>query len=435
MKAKITKLTAAAAIIIAVTVGLTTILENGATPAYAIEHTIKAIQDIPIVHILGRDRQGKQIEMWVQVSSDTGLMKYCYINHVDDEKLMVSTPQNTYYYDKTTNTVRIKDGPSVSSIFRLGKFFEDMKLLTDRFNGRITHNEVYEPYTKRNVIELKITSLELEVRSLIDPQTKLPISVDVIKGEKLSYSEILKHADKIYYDDLPPEGLFDFTIPLGATIVNETIENYVNKVFCLGANDDHGDLIYTINGDLTKQNEMQYVCGGTGVYGLVHRNSAMNGHDYYICEASTDQDTVYYTAHNMKVGDFFWNVTRDAYSYVTIILSADHFQCEEISGQTAGDTLEVYREVNDVGTNILKRQYTLPQNIEFKSHATEFEPSSRLTVSIADMGLDDVYNIDEVIIKELSKTAFETTIRAVRRTNENFSTQKDPTYLDYFRGF
>ena len=230
MKSQISKLAAVAVIIVSVIIGLATILKYGATPAYAIEQTIEAIKNVPIVHIFGRDSQNKQIEMWIQVNPNTGLMEYCYINHIDDEKLTISTPKNTYRYDKLTNTVRLKDGPSVSSIFRLGQFFDDIKLFNDRFNGRITHNEVFDPNTRRNLIELKITSSKLEVMSLIDPQTKLPISVDIIRGEKLGYYEILKHADHIHYDDLLPEKLFDFTIPLGATIISETIEDAVQKL-------------------------------------------------------------------------------------------------------------------------------------------------------------------------------------------------------------
>jgi hypothetical protein len=345
--------------------------------------------------------------------------------------------QNTYFQTvncsslnnvPTRRNIKIEysEGTTASSI--VSDMVEDYLSLEGIEEGEISNGVNLQDEWKNELINISDVLDELSSRSgfqwFIDKDMKLNFYQEATTVSVCTYS--IKDNDVFGFNDF-----YDFR----DFVVNETIENYVNKVFCLGANDDHGDLIYTINGDLTKQNEMQYVCGGTGVYGLVHRNSAMNGHDYYICEASTDTDTVYYTAHNMKVGDYFWNVTRDAYSYVTIILSADHFQCEAISGQTAGDTLEVYREVNDVGTNILKRQYTLPQKIQFKSHAIEFEPSTRLTVSIADMGLNAIYNIDEVLIKELSKTVFETTVNAVRRTNENFSTQKEPTYLDYFRGF
>ena len=230
MKSKIAKFASAAAIIIAVTLGLSTILDHGATPAYAIDQTIEAIKNIPTVHIFGRDWEGKQIEMWVQVNASTGLMEYCYIDHIDDDRLMISTPENTYYHNLKTNTVRVKDGPSVSSAFRLGEFFEGMKLLSEKFNGQITYSEVSDLNRKQKVIELKVSSPQVQILSLIDPQTKLPISINVTRGDKFGSYEILKHATQINYDDSPPEGLFNFKIPAGATIIKETIEDPLQEL-------------------------------------------------------------------------------------------------------------------------------------------------------------------------------------------------------------
>lgn len=230
MNGRLAKFASAAVVIIAVTLGLSTVLDHGATPAYAIDQTIEAIRNIPTVHIFGRDWNDKQIEMWVQVNTNTGLMEYCYINNIDDDRLMISTPANTYYHNLKTNTVRIKDGPSVSSVFRLGEFFEGMRLLSKRFDGQITYSEVFDPYTKKKRIDLKMTSPKLEIRSLIDPQTKLPISINVTKGDKLGTYETLKHATQIHYDDPPPAGLFDFKVPADANIVRETIEDPLQKL-------------------------------------------------------------------------------------------------------------------------------------------------------------------------------------------------------------
>jgi hypothetical protein len=230
MKSKPAKFASAAAIIIAVTLGLSTILDHGASPAYAIDQTVEAIKNIPTVHIFGRDWDEKQIEMWVQVNTDTGLMEYCYINHIDDDRLMISTPENTYHHNLKTNTVRIKDGPSVSSVFRLGEFFEGMKLVSEKFDGQITYSEVFDPSTKKKRIDLKMSSPKLEIRSLIDPQTKLPISISITRGEKFGTYETLKHATQIHYDNSVPEGLFDFKIPVGATIIKETIEDPLQKL-------------------------------------------------------------------------------------------------------------------------------------------------------------------------------------------------------------
>jgi hypothetical protein len=230
MNSRLAKLASAAAVIIAVTLGLSTILDHGATPAYAIEQTIEAIENVPTIHIFGRDWDDKQIEMWVQVNTSTGLMEYCYTNHIDDDRLMISTPENTYYHNVKTNTVRIKDGPSVSSVFRLGEFFEGMKVLSEKFNGQMTYSEVSDLNRKRKVIELKVSSPQVQILALIDPQTKLPISINVTRGDKFGSYEILKQADQIHYDDLPPEGLFDFKMPADANIVRETIEDPLQKL-------------------------------------------------------------------------------------------------------------------------------------------------------------------------------------------------------------
>ena len=225
----VAKLAVAAAITVALLLGASLILNRAGTPAYAIQQTIEAIRDVSVVHIFGRDWDDKQIEMWAKVNPDTGLMEYCRINYIDDDRVMLSTPQNTYIHDKRINTVRIKDGPSLSSIFRMGEFFEGMKHLSEELEGQITYCEVFDPSTNRKLLELKMSSPKLEVRSLINPQTKLPININVIRGQRFWY-DALKNATRIHYDDVPPEGLFDFRIPMGANVVVETIEDPVQKL-------------------------------------------------------------------------------------------------------------------------------------------------------------------------------------------------------------
>lgn len=230
MISNVAKLAAAPVVVVVLLLGVSLILNRTATPAYAIEQTIEAIKDVSIVHIFGRDWNDKQVEMWVQVNPDTGLMEYCYIDHIDDDRIMVSTPQNTYSHDKRANTVRIKDGPSVGSMFRLGEFFEGMKHLSQRLDGQITYCEVFDPSTNQKLLELKMSSPKLEISSLIDRKTRLPLSISVNRGERSGSHDALKHATQIRYDDVPPEGLFDFTIPSGANVVIETIEDPVQNL-------------------------------------------------------------------------------------------------------------------------------------------------------------------------------------------------------------
>ena len=200
-------------------------LHESATPVYAVEQTVAAIKRIPVVHILGQDWDDKRIEMWIKVNPDTGLIDSCHVRYVDDDRFMVSTPKNTYDYDGKVNTVRIKDGPSVASILCLGDFFHDMEQLAKTLDGQITHCEVTDTATKRHMLELKLSAPQTEIICLIDPKSKLPISINVTRGGRFGSCDILKHATEIRYRDPPPEGLFDFTIPGGASVSLETLED------------------------------------------------------------------------------------------------------------------------------------------------------------------------------------------------------------------
>ncbi len=200
-------------------------LHESATPVYAVEQTVAAIRKAPVAHVVGRDWDDQRIEMWIQTNPDTGLMDSCQVNHLNEDRFLVSTPRNTYDYDGKTNSVRIKDGPSVASIFCLGNFFGGIENLAKQLDGKVTYCGVTAPGTKRNLVELKMSAPSLEIVCLIDARTKLPISIDVTRGTRFNQCDILRNATLIRYDDAPPEGLFDFTIPAGANITIETSED------------------------------------------------------------------------------------------------------------------------------------------------------------------------------------------------------------------
>lgn len=201
------------------------VLRESAAPVYAVEQTVAAIKKVPVVHILGRDWDDKRIEMWVRVNQETGLMDSCQIRYPDDGRTLVSTPKNTYDYDAGANAVRIKDGPSVTSIFCLGDFFQGMDRLAQTVDAKITYCPVTDPGTKREMLELKLSGPQTEIVCLIDPATKLPISINVTRGGRFGSYDILRNATEIRYNDVPPEGVFDFTVPTGVAVSVETTED------------------------------------------------------------------------------------------------------------------------------------------------------------------------------------------------------------------
>jgi hypothetical protein len=219
------KLIAGLLVILVIVLGFATILHHGETAVYAIEQTVEAVGNISVVHILGKDWDDKQVEIWGKVNPDTGLMDYWHVRHIDDGRVLLSTPQNTFTYDERANIVRIQDGPSFTSIFHLGEFFQGMERLAEVLEGKITYCMVTDARTKKNLIELKMSASETEIVSLIEPNTKLPLSINTTRGGRFGSSDVLKHATEIRYSDSPPVGLFDFTIPAGANVAIETSED------------------------------------------------------------------------------------------------------------------------------------------------------------------------------------------------------------------
>jgi hypothetical protein len=232
-----------------------------------------------------------------------------------------------------------------------------------------------------------------------------------------------------FYQDLTTISYCTNTIETGGTfkdyrnvVIKESIDNYVNKVFVIGGNDDHGDTIWVNNADLDEQNAMQLRCGGTGVYGNIISDGAIVGHDYITIGASSPTYFTW-TTNSLEIGDWFWNITQDSKGYITATGSTT-VACTTISNQTIGDEIEVYNEANGVGRNTLKKQSIVPETIEFKSYNINFLPQTKLTVSISDLSCSGVYNIEEVNIIERQACYFETTVKATKKITTNFSTQK-----------
>ena len=139
MNSKITKLTAAAVIMLALGAGLVTILTNGATPAYALQQTFEAMRKIDILHIFLTNPQGDQLEAWIKVDPDTGENLYHHIYNFDKGITWVSTPKKSYYYESETNIVRIADKPILYSGFGANRAYGRFVGRTPRRNGRRCH--------------------------------------------------------------------------------------------------------------------------------------------------------------------------------------------------------------------------------------------------------------------------------------------------------
>ena len=204
MKSRASKITAAAAVIVLVLLGVT-LIDRSATPAYAIEQTIEAMRSISSVRAYISDG-----EVLFQINPETG-QEECY--RVDQEDVLtVATPEKTYHYDKDKNVVRISDEYVTGVEVRFSRFIEDMADWAQEHNGTMDHQLEFDQDLQKEVIKVHVHipaqgSFGGQDSTInVDPKTKLPISFGSIRLE--------------YNVPIPP-GSFDFEIPEGAEVVYE----------------------------------------------------------------------------------------------------------------------------------------------------------------------------------------------------------------------
>ena len=196
MKNPITKLAAAAAIIIAVLLSIT-FLDRVTTPAYALEQTVEALKNTRFLHITGCDDTGQiDDERWIEIGMDGWQVRYRqdkppYVFAIEDGE---STAR--YRHDKAAVVIYDRKDLQYQWVGELGKALENLrqdgKILkeNDNYNGRPAH-KVWWPY--------------MSAECYVDPQTKLPIAIG---DTELSYEE-------------PPAGTFDIFIPEDYAVVDK----------------------------------------------------------------------------------------------------------------------------------------------------------------------------------------------------------------------
>jgi hypothetical protein len=220
--------------------------------------------------------------------------------------------------------------------------------------------------------------------------------------------------------------------------IEDSIDNYVNKVFTIGGEDAHGDKIIVANGSVSAQNNIQDIIAGSGVFGNINSDGQITEYNFITAGANTTETTVQLNSHGASVGDMLYNITQDASCWVKTVIGVDDLEIEPaISGQTETDEFEVWTYANIVGQNMLKKQCTIPQTIEFTTYkGNDFIPQTKITVSISDMSVSEaLYCIDEVSMKVETPTKVRSTVKCIKRNPDSFSTQKKPNYVDYYKNF
>ena len=211
---------AASAVIIVAAVLAMSFWDRSTPTAYAIEQTIEAMRKITTVHVLGTMLDGGQMEMWMTVNPETGEHDHFYVDF--PQMTLVASPDEAYTYYKQANKVtHMTGGHDVRSDVRFGRFIEDMFEVAKSIGAEVRTDFVYDPDSAKEVILLVIETDSTTLESKVDPETKLPMSMNVKVSGEPQPGQIGQSFDEIHYDLPLPEGIFEFEIPEGAEVTEK----------------------------------------------------------------------------------------------------------------------------------------------------------------------------------------------------------------------
>lgn len=237
MNSRITRLAAAAVIIIAVLVGIHQfgISIDGTSVAFALEQAVDALKQVKNKHMIMETVEPPgRYEFWTKYSEDGRAIGQR--TESPGGRLKVSTNDVTYNYipvrDHTNKIIKGLSRVYISSKKTLGDppgYVEQMAAVVAEEGGTMTTKFGTDEETGKRVIiaavALKGMPLEpgrvgdIEAEIIFDAETKLPIRAREYHIE--SGQKKLRAYYQFSYNEKLPENLFKFEIPKGVQVIDK----------------------------------------------------------------------------------------------------------------------------------------------------------------------------------------------------------------------
>ncbi len=250
MNKPITKLATIAAVLLIAGLGIT-FLDKTTTPAWAIEDTIKALENIHSIKITGSSSDDGETQadfiLWARPDengTESGELRL----EVPNQQLIVVVPSwTTYTYHPGPNIVSIAEQKNVTIDPWLGsEFFHKVKKYAE--NWQISYG-IDEQTGKDSIFATcNHPNQSKSWWFQFDADTKLPVSFKQWTNINF-HGEPQFYATEIEYNPELPEGIFEFEIPEGAEIVKDSYKfpDYFNDPNCgisaEGLTDEEASLI------------------------------------------------------------------------------------------------------------------------------------------------------------------------------------------------
>jgi len=229
MKSKITKIAAAAVIIVAVILS-TTFLDKSVTPAYGIEQTIEAFRDINSVYIEATNRNEKgisyNIRMWAQRGEDGKFFFGDFRQESSHGDTIVANEMEnlTYCYYPSTKEVYIYEGltETIGSFLDINFF---LYLQGEMKDVKMEYGK--DEVTGKEIVSLSFRGTEKYQKSsgkcgviIFGLESKLPSCIKLwdnpdFQGDPFTVWTLIVYNPKVRED------IFKFEIPEDATVIRD----------------------------------------------------------------------------------------------------------------------------------------------------------------------------------------------------------------------
>jgi hypothetical protein len=217
MKTKATKLGFAAVIIACIVLSIP-FMEKTVTPAYSVEQTLQAMQNLRTMYMVCRDWDDDEFEMWIELNPETGIPEYCRAYWPKIKVLNISRPDTSYQYSELDNQVQINSGQLYQMNIAPAKVFEQLLLASQEKPDSVTIFHERDRQSGKSLIVVITQSHNQSYKIYIDPETKLPVRLKGLENNQLG--AVVKDIENIEFNIDLPEDIFEFDIPQGAKIID-----------------------------------------------------------------------------------------------------------------------------------------------------------------------------------------------------------------------
>lgn len=230
MKTRSRRFGVAAAAVVALAVAF---IVPGTNTAWSVEQTIAAMKKIETLHISGQNLCGGKLvpfDCWVRIPAEgSNILRLRYQCGCERKTSVVVQGGTVYAYWPLGNVVRIMDGSKLEDLqywyegakispWLTGKLLETLRLI-----GRGWHQTIEtDPNTgqERIVVTCNHPASNVSALLVVDPQSKLVRQARLWRNlDRAGEPEF--DAQTIVYNPEVPQGLFEFQIPPGATVISK----------------------------------------------------------------------------------------------------------------------------------------------------------------------------------------------------------------------